>query len=447
MLKDDLPEVAELTPQSFACLCAAFREEWIEQALSKVAGGAQAKVRKRKLPARLVLWLVIGMALLRDRAIEAVAAHLELVLGEPGEQFSKGSLPPARARLGAEPLEYLFNVSAQHWALPAAEQDWNWRGLSVWAADGTCFNVPDTEANAAAFERPKNGTTAGPFPQIRAVMLLNARSRIALGLQVGGYQEGELSLIQPLWERLPDNSLVLLDRGLHSWWEYSALSRKGSNRHWLTRPKKSLVCSVIKNLGQGDDLVEVKLSDKARRKRYPDAPQTMVMRRVQIPRKGFRPAEVLTSLIDHEKYPAEELVEMYVERWEIELAYDEVKTHMLDSSVTLRSKTPQGVRQEIYGIGIAYNLVRQELAKVAHENKREPRQISFRNGLLLIRNFLVTAAQVNPGTLPKHIARLERDLALLFLPDRRGDRRYPRRRKFKDTRYPAKKPIARTDPK
>lgn len=94
-------------------------------------------MRLRKLPARHVLWLVIGMALLRDRSIDAVVAHLGLVLGEPHEPVSKAAIPPARARLGSAPLEYLFNVSAKHWALESIDEHYTWRGLSIWAADGS----------------------------------------------------------------------------------------------------------------------------------------------------------------------------------------------------------------------------------------------------------------------------------------------------------------------
>lgn len=441
MLKDELAQVAELTPDSFTSLCAAFKPEWIEEALEKVACGAQAKVRLRKLPAKHVLWLVIGMALLRDRAIDAVVAHLGLVLGEPHEPVSKAAIPPARARLGADPVEYLFNVSARHWAGESTDKHCTWRGLSVWAADGTCMSTQDSTANEAVFARPKNGASKGPFPQVRALMLLNARTRVALGLEVSGYQLGELSLIKPLWERVPDNGLVLLDRGLFSWGEFSALTSSGTNRHWLTRPKSNMAGKVVENLGPGDDLIELELGRGGMRKRYPDVPKTMRIRRVKMARKGFRPAEIITSLLDPKKYPAEELVSMYIERWEVELAYDEVKTHLLEGSVTLRSKTPEGVRQEIYGIGLAYNLVRQKLAQVAQAHKVEPRRISFRNGLLLVRNFLLTAAQVNPGVLPKLLDHLERDIALLILPKRRSARRYERRRKFKDTRYPAHKPI------
>lgn len=447
MLKDELAQVAELTPDSFASLCTAFNPEWIEEALEKVACGAQAKVRLRKLPARHVLWLVIGMALLRDRSIDAVVAHLGLVLGEPHEPVSKAAIPPARARLGSAPLEYLFNVSAKHWALESIDEHYTWRGLSVWAADGTCVSIPDTEENEAVFARPKNGSAKGPFPQVRAVMLLNARSRVALGLEVAGYQLGELSLLKPLWERVPDNGLVLLDRGLFSWGEFSALTSTGTNRHWLTRPKSNMAGKVVEKLGPGDELIELELGRGGMRQRYPDVPKTMRVRRVKVARKGFRPAEIITSLLDPKQYPAEELVSLYVERWEIELAYDEVKTHMLESSVTLRSKTPEGVRQEFYGIGLAYNLVRQKLAQVAQQHEVEPRRISFRNGLMLVRNFLLTAAQVSPGALPKLLDHLDRDVSLLILPERRSDRRYERRRKYKDTRYPAHKPMPLDPPK
>ncbi len=144
---------------------------------------------------------------------------------------------------------------------------------------------------------------------------------------------------------------------------------------------------------------------------------------------------LITSALDPERYPAYELAALYFERWEIELGFDEIKTHLLERENILRSKTPEGIRQEVYGIALAYNLVRRELAVVARSEGIDPRRMSFRHGLLLIRNFMLTAWTTPAGALPRRLASLEQDLLLLVLPQRR-DRHYARTVISKHRRYP-----------
>jgi len=438
---DDLRDALCVTPAAFVGLTQHISPAWLEEALRSSTGGASASLRRRKLPLEMAVWLTIGMALFRDRSIQETAHHLSLVLGDDGS-ISPGALPLARARLGSGPLEVLFDLSAASWS--RASEDRLWRGLSVWAMDGTCFNLPETPENDAVYGRSENATAMGPFPKARAAALTNARTHVMAGFEVGPYAEGELSLLASLWQKIPDHSCTLIDRGLLSWWAFDQLTKSGTERHWLTRARSPLSCTPVRKLGRNDELVHVFMSRKARDK-HPEAPCSILVRRISITvktSKGRMRVDILTSALDPEKYPASELTALYRERWEIEIAYDELKTHLLEAKDTLRSKTPEGVRQELFGAAIAHNLVRVELCRVASQTKRDPRSLSFRHALLLIRNFMITAWTTAPGALPRRLGSLRKDLKLLLLPPRRS-RRYPREIKYRTARYPVRKPRPR----
>ena len=169
------------------------------------------------------------------------------------------------------------------------------------------------------------------------------------------------------------------------------------------------------------------------------------MRAIRYRRRGFREQTLLTSLLDPVKYPAAEVVALYHERWEIELAYDELKTHLLDSEETIRSRTPAGVRQELWGIAIAYNLVRREMERVATKAKVAPTRISFVGALMYFRETFgwMRGPRLALGTIPKSLQRLENNFKRLILPPRRTERAYPRAVKVKMSNYPRKRPTPR----
>lgn len=428
--------ITAFTPEAFVALGAHLCPEWLVEALAAgPCGEKQAKMRERKLPVAQTLWLVIGMALFRDRSIAAVAQHLSLVLPRPGPRdgVAPGALPQARDRLGAEPVQHLFDLTGRAWGLASAAQDL-WRGLSLFGADGSCLRVADTAENDAAFGRPSSGRSGSGYPQIRFVALMALRSHILAGLSMGGFKEGETSLVKPLWERIPNSSLTILDRGFLSWWPLWFLHTSGVDRHWLVRLKSNVKYRIVRVLGPGEELVEIS-PHRGLLRAHPEMPQTFRARVISYQVKGYRPQKLITSMIDAERYPAKEVAGLYHERWEIELGYDELKTHMLEREEALRSRKPDGVRQEVFGIAIAYNLVRKEMERVARNLGIPPTRISFRNALLAIRNFCLWAWSSSPGVLPKLMGTLESELRLLVLPERRAKRRYPRHVKIKMSNY------------
>jgi len=421
---------------SFEVFADSLDRHWIEAAL---AATGTATVRRRKLPAEQVVWIVIGMALFRDRSIQEVVHHLDLVL--PGRtptnrraSATSSAVVQARDRLGVAPLATLFEQTASRWAGASADAH-RWRGLAVCGVDGSALRIPDTPENEAAFGRPGSGRGPAGYPQLRLVVLMVLRSHLLAGLNLGPWSVGEATLAEPLWQKLPDHSVTILDRGFLSYALLHRLATSGTERHWLIRAKSNLKWRTVKRLGPNDELVEILVSRKTRRD-HPELPDPLQVRAVRYQRQGFRPQILLTSLLDPATYPAAEIAELYHERWELELGFDEIKTHTLEREEALRSRAPERIRQEVWGLAIAYNLLRLHMQHVAQRERVAPTRISFRHALLLVRNFWqLTAWLASPGNLPRRLEGLHQELALLVLPPRRP-RRYPRAVKIKLSNYP-----------
>lgn len=421
--------------ETFETLSRAVDPQWIRSVLEATG---TATVRRRKLPAEHAIWTVIGMALFRDQPILAVVHHLDLVLPPSASSTAPGfvtgsAVAQARNRLGAAPLAQLFELTASHWAHASAEKH-RWRGLAVYGVDGTALRIPDTPENERDFGRPGSGRGAAGYPQLRMVGLMVLRSHVLAGLSLGAWSTGEITLAESLWEKIPEQSVTILDRGFLSYALLYRLQATGTERHWLIRAKANLKWSIVKKLGPNDSLVEITVPRNLRSKN-PDLPETLLVRAVRYRRRGFRPQTLLTSLVNSETYPASEVATLYHERWELELGFDEIKTHTLEREEALRSQAPERVRQEVWGLAIAYNLVRLHMEHVAQHAGLPPVRISFRGSLLQLRYLWTTAWIISPGTLPRVLERLHRDLSLLILPPRR-ERRYPRVVKIKMSNYP-----------
>jgi Transposase DDE domain/Insertion element 4 transposase N-terminal len=373
--------------------------------------------------------------------------HLDLVLptGPRRETVTGSAIVQARERLGPHPLAALFAQAAAVWG-PAAADAERWRGLAVYGVDGTTLRVPDTPENEAAFGRvATRWESTGGHPLLRLVALMVLRRHVLTGLALGGFHDSELALATTLWPQLPDASLVILDREFSAYALFHQLADTARQRHWLTRAKTgrtALRRHVVERLGPNDQLVELRPSHQTRFV-HRDLPPTLRVRAIRYHHRGFRPQTLLTSLLDPVAYPAAEVVALYHERWELELSFDEVKTHTLEREEALRSKTPARVTQEVWGLALGYNLVRLAMARVAVRARVPPVRISFRHALQFIRLFWLTAWTTSPGVLPRRLEALHDELALLVLPERRSQRRYPRAVKIKMSNYPRKRPRRR----
>lgn len=441
-----LETTAFAVPSEFEGLRKHIDPVWVEEAL---AATGFASLRRRRLPADQVVWLVLGMALMRSESIGRIATMLNLVMpsGKATNALAPSALVQARQRLGDEPLEYLFSLAGRTWADRSADAH-RWRGLALYGLDGTTLRVPDSAENWAAFGgQAGNGTRAGSaYPTVRMVALMALRSHVLAAARFGPYSSGEVTLAGDLWDALPDDSLVVMDRNFCAARDLHRISTIGSNRQWLIRLKKDVKLRRVEKLGDKDHLVELTVSRRMR-SRTPDLPDVIRMREIRYRKPGFRESRIVTSLLDPESFPVEEIVALYHERWELELGFDEIKTHQLAREEAIRSRTPTGVRQELWGIAVAYNLVRVEMERAAAEVGVEPTRISFVNALSLIRiSWIVwSTAPLAPGRIPEHLLDMRRQLGHLLLPERRSERRYPRVVKIKMSNY-AKKWVRRPRP-
>jgi hypothetical protein len=416
--------------------------DWIEEAL---AATGTATIRRRRLPAEQVVWLVIGMCLFRDLSMRELVSTLDLALpGSRGIRVAPSSIVQARERLGDEPLRWLFERTASTWAHASARQH-DWRGLALYGADGTTVRVPDSTENREHFggQDTRWNSTSG-YPLARMVTLMALRSHILAGARFGPHATSEVELAQALWPLIPDHSLAIVDRGFLSARILIGLERGGIQRHWLTRARSDLAFERIERFASGDELIELNVSSEARKK---DAsmPARWRMRAIRYHRRGFKPQLLLTSLLDPKRYPADEIIALYHERWEIELGYNEVKRVMLDREETTRSKSPRGVAQELWGLALAYNIVRYECERVADQAGVPPTRISFVSAMNLIEMALRMWGTDSAGRWPKRLVHLREDVEHFILPERR-DRSYPRAVKIKMSNYPRKRP-ARTPSK
>ena len=426
------PPSGDLLPKFVASL----DPDWIEEAL---AATGTATIRRRRLPAEQVVWLVIGMCLFRDLSMREVVAALDLALPGPrGVRVAPSSIVQARDRLGDEPLRWLFERTASAWAHASARTH-AWRGLALYGVDGTTLRVPDSVENRAHFggQDTRWDSTSG-YPLARLVTLMALRSHVLAGARFGAYATHETVLADELWPLLPDHALAIVDRGFFSARILIGIERGGVSRHWLTRARTDLVSTRIERFAAGDELIELNVSQEARRQ-DPTLPATWRMRAIRYQRRGFTPQLLLTSLLDPKRFPAAEIIALYHERWELELGYNEVKRVMLRREESTRSKSPRGVAQELWGLGIAYNLVRFEAERVAAAAHVRPTRISFVAALNFIEGALRTWGTDSAGRIPERLQRLREDLGHFILPERR-DRTYPRAVKIKMSNYPRKRP-------
>jgi hypothetical protein len=431
-LGEVLEAAVELGPaEGLARFAGGLDPDWIAEAL---AATGSASCRRRKLPATQVVWLVLGMAMFAGSSVRDVVEHLDLVV--PGvRSLAPSAIPQARYRLGSDPLKWLFYRTSSAWS--GAAEACVWRGLSLHGVDGSSLRVQDSDENYEYFGKPggRNGSGDAGYPQVRIACLLNLGTRLMEAAEFGPFDRGEQDLADALWQHITDDSLTILDRGFVNFPVFAGLVSSGSNRHFMVRMRRNLKFNEVALLPDGSLLADLPCSRELRRTR-PDLPPTIRGRIIGYKHPDGEASRVFTTLTDHARYPANELVALYHERWEIEIAFDEFKTHMLERKECLRSKKPDGVAQELWGALLLYNLVRNEMIRVAGERGLSPKRVSFKSSLLLMRNFWEVAAwRSRPGNVPRYLAEFRSTLDVLLLPPRRPDRRYPRHVKIKMSNY------------
>ncbi len=257
----------------------------------------------------------------------------------------------------------------------------------MFALDGTTLRVADSDENREHFGLASGGHRGeSGYPLVRLVALMAVRSHLLTAAEFGPYALSEHEYAERLWPSIPSDSLTIVDKNYLSTQVLLGIERGGDNRHWLIRAKKDSQWTVIESFGRYDKLVE-RTVPRAALAKDPSLPKKYIASAIsyQHPRSKGR-QWLLTSLTDPEAYPAAELVSLYHERWEIELGYDEIKTHLLEREETIRSKTVANVRQELWGILLTYNLIHLEMESIAREAQLPPNRISFVAALRFIRD-------------------------------------------------------------
>jgi len=435
---------SEFTPRTWPNLTKHLDPAWVEEAL--VATGT-ATIRRRRMPAERTVWLMLGMAVMRDLPISAVAKQLDIALpaADGSRTVASSALVQARARLGADPMEWLFLRTSSEWAHRSADAH-RWQGLALYAVDGTTLRVADSVENREHFGGQESRRHLGRpdeqhsgYPLLRLVVVMAVRSHLISAAEFGPYVVDERRYAESLWSNVPDDSLVLIDRNYLQANVLVPLVSTGKNRHWITRGKANTKFTKVRRLGRGDELVTFTVSREARKK-DPTLPKEFSARAIRYQRKGYKPQLLLTSLLDERRYPADEVRALYHERWEVELGFGEIKTDMLERLETIRSKTPSAVAQEMWGLLIAYNLVRLEIERVASELEVPPIRVSFLATLREVVEQWHFAAMASPAKVPDRLFSAADRLRQFLLPPRRPERVYPRAVKIKMSNYARKLP-------
>lgn len=344
-------------------------------------------------------YFAMGMALHSEGSYEDVLALISdgLSWAERSEGevrlASKPAIFHARERLGPEPMERLFERVAQPLAQPATPGCWL-AGRRLVAVDGTCLDLADTVANDEFFGRP--GVMKGErsaFPQARVVALAECGTHAMFDAVIGPYATSENALSRDLLGRLTEGMLCLADRGFYS---FAAWQRaRGTGADLLWRVKDNLRLDPVEDLPDGSWTAEV-FDSKADKKRQHPTTVRVIEYTIADGRDPTGPYRLITTLLDHEVAPAEILAGAYTQRWEIETAFDELKTHQRGPRAVLRSKSPELVLQEIWGHLCCHYAIRTLMFHAAAKAGRDPDRVSFVAALRISRRSIAQAGAFPP---------------------------------------------------
>jgi hypothetical protein len=366
-----------------------------------IAESGRREQRNRSLPAQVMAYFAVGMALHADGSYEDVLALLTDGLAwadpevEPLRMPSKSAIFQARDRLGAEPVEALFRRVARPLATPAAPGAWL-AGRRLVAIDGTCLDVADTAANDEHFGRPGvNKGERSAFPQARLVALAECGTHAIFDAALGAYTTPENTLARELIERLEPGMLVLADRGFCGFPLWSRAAATGADLLWRAMP--NMKPRHLETLADGTWLAELRPANNSS-DRHADAVTIRVIDyEIDDGRTNEETYRLFTTLLDPEEAPATDLALAYAQRWEIETAFDELKTHQRGARTVLRSKSPELVTQEIWGHLCCHYAIRTLMWEAADHGGADPDRVSFVAALRIARRSIHTARDFPPS--------------------------------------------------
>ena len=384
-----LPEGSRITDYiSLGVIGKSFPKEKIFAVLERTG---RTSVRQRDLPAHVVIYYVIALTLFMQVSYREVLRCLLEGLswlagpGAPIKVTGKSGISQARSRLGAEPLRVLHDEVVRPIAVAGTRGAFlrQWRVVSL---DGSTLDVADTAANRQAFGPPRDSPRDGAYPKLRFVSLVECGTHVLFGTAMADYATGEATLARQVIASLHPGMLCLCDRLFFGFALWEQARTTGAELLWRVKSNLRLPCS--QRLADGSYLSRIDLSLKHRRK----ATGALTVRAIEYTLEGVPGAEPLyrlvTSLLDPRQVPALELAALYRQRWEIETALDELKTHLRGRNIVLRSKTPELVRQEFYGLMLAHFAIRGLMHEAALKADRDPDELSYVHAVRVVRRKL-----------------------------------------------------------
>jgi hypothetical protein len=360
----------------------------------------RASVRERDLPAHVVVYYVIALTLyMRSSYREVLRCLLEGVQWLMGPAASvkvtgNSGISQGRSRLGAEPLKRLYYAIVGPIAGKATKGAWYrlWRLVSI---DGSTLDVADTKENVKAFGRPGAPRGTSAFPKIRFVALLENGTRVLWAAQMGKYRTNELTLAKTVVPALRKGMLCLADRLFPGYKLWQMAMKTGADLLWRTRQTAHL--EVEKRLPDGSYLSHIYVNTSDRRKRRKGIQVRVIEYRLKNVPGADAIYRLITTILDHEKAPAQELAALYHERWEIEIALDELKTHLRGAQIVLRSKTPELVRQEFYGLLMAHFAIRGLMHEAGLKADEDPDRLSFLHSVRVVQRRMARYGAIPPS--------------------------------------------------
>ena len=395
---EELPPGTRITDYiSLGVITKTFPLSSIGPVLSKTG---TASVRQRDLPAQVVVYYVIALALYMQSSYrEVLRCLLEGFqwLRDPSigvRVAGKSGISQARTRLGWEPLRQLHDELVKPVAVRSTRGAWyrTWRLVSL---DGSTFDVADEKANEDAFSRPGASRGSSAYPQIRFVSLVENGTHVLFGSQMDGYRTGEITLAKAVLPRLRKDMLCLADRNFFGFELWQQAQSTGADLLW--RMKKNMRMACEKRLPDGSYLSRVYPSLRDWRHKT----NGQALRVIDYRLEGIEGSEPIyrlaTTILDSGKAPTGELAALYHERWEIETAFDELKTHLRGAQIVLRSKTPDLVRQEFYGLMMAHFAIRGLMHEAALKADEDPDRLSFLHAVRVIRRKMAVYGAISPS--------------------------------------------------
>jgi hypothetical protein len=404
--------------------------------------------RSCPLTHEVMLWVVLAMGVLTELPIRQVfkyARRLRVKEKSP----ARSSLCEGRKRLGVEPVRLVVQNVVRPLAKPDTPGAF-YRQFRLIGCDGTVGDAPDSPANTTAFHRATGSRGDGAFPQVRKVSLVELGTHVEFAFAVGGWQNSETLLAEQLFDRIPADALLLEDRGFFSYSSWKKLTRLGVQL--LVRIKKHMVLKKLYALSDGSFLAKIYASAKERQKDQNGILVRVIEYTLNDPQRvGHGEVHrLMTTLLDEQLYPAEELILLYHERWEEELVFDEQKTHQdprrASKPANLRSETPQGVLQEMYALSLGHFVTRALMFEAAEQAQIDVDRLSFTGCFQILKCRLPECDSRSPEEIDKWVAGLLWEMGQETIEPRRN-RINPRVIKRKMSKWPKKRAQHRHPPR